>query len=107
MKKLILSKAQKRFLLIWVVFHLFGLTANLVPIKGEIGEDRGAVSYIFTPADESNRFWPFVSFVEPYAHGFTGEKTYHFMGIFYEYDISEFLVYVLGAIVIILVPKLW
>jgi len=117
MKKFSLTKNQRRFLMLWIAFHLIALTVNIVPIKGEHVSSNHRLYYILTEADNPDEFWPFVRYVVPGAiytkYGGMTTQTYatgqtdNFNGIFNDYDISEFLVYVLGAIAIIYIPKLW
>lgn len=115
MKKLIPSKGQRRFLIIWIVFHLFALVINIIPIQGKVNDTPSGVLYIFTQGP-SSEFWPFsdISHKSNYTeirNGYydysTTKKVTHFYGIFNGYGIEEFLVYVSAGLLIVFLPKLW
>lgn len=122
-----ITLAERRFLIIWCSFHLFALCTSLIPIKGEIVDQNKYRDYIFTSTDHYNSergFWPFVKMleengystnVEDYTYSSSGypEKTVSrgkrslFKGIFYNYSLGAFLVYILLGFGIIFIPKVW
>ena len=115
MKKFVLSKGQRRFLIIWIIFHLFALLTNIIPIEGKVNDTPSGVLYIFTQGS-SDKFWPFsdISHRSNYTEIRNGNYDYnstrkvtHFYGIFNGYGIEEFLVYVLTGLLIVFLPKLW
>lgn len=105
-------KTKQRFIVIWLAVHAFALFVNLFKIEGDISsrndssgrkdytsfrlftKDRGDYSYDPKP---SEKFWPFVGFYKskvgynPYMQ--RKEDFSSFNGIFYQYDISEFIAY--------------
>lgn len=99
------EKALK-YLIIWCIFHVFVLVMSYSEI--EIFNDGGR--------PETEKFWPFVDFAGSYEEFvydrqppagaiFVGnygheETQYYFNGIFFNYDWTEFIVYVGGAIAI-------
>jgi hypothetical protein len=96
-------KSKKNFLISWFTFHLVALFVNFFGIEGGITETDNLLT---TKPDFYNRpsehFYPFVKFAhksqyyEPgplYNSGPTTKTNTYFHGIFYQYDISEFLAY--------------
>jgi hypothetical protein len=112
-----ISLGQKRFLIIWCLFHLFALATSVIPIKGEILIEEDGMkytNYIFTDKwDVEGKFWPFVEMYDP-----NGYNTYNrfieqrvqkgeFKGIFRNYNIGAFFVYIVLGLLIVFLPKLW
>lgn len=105
-------KSKQRFIIIWLAIHGLALFVNLFGIEGNISsrndssgrkdytsfrlftKDRGEYSYDPKPSED---FWPFVGFYKskvsynPYMQ--RKEDFSSFNGIFYQYDISEFIAY--------------
>ncbi len=99
-----ISLKQRRFLIVWCIFHLFALTVNLIPICGSISDvESNYGSYhrhIFTNGyyrEDDGAFWPFVKFSEYYSYN----------GIFHNYSIYAFIVYIAIGFAIVFLPKLW
>ncbi len=116
-------KRNKNFLIIWFLFHGFALFVNFFGIKGDVGNTKKYISNrtayeiindinLFTNSSYLNKnstssFYPFVQFYEHFktpidysTSGYEGsnadyyEKEFTtFNGIFYKYDISEFIFY--------------
>jgi hypothetical protein len=55
-----LTLNQRRFLIVWILFHSFALFVNLTGIRGEI--DSGESTFYFFTSGESSGFWPFTSY---------------------------------------------
>jgi hypothetical protein len=119
MNNLKLSAVQTRFLVIWILFHSFALFVNLNDIEGRIGNDD-----LFTQSYSTDSFWPFVSFSGTYHQkapitDYTSDNynssntTYldkddtYFKGIFYSYNITAFVFYIILGFSIVYVAKLW
>lgn len=105
-------KLKQRVIIIWLSIHAFALFVNFFKIEGDISnnhdsdgrkdytsfrlftKDRGQYSFDPKPAE---CFWPFVKFYHskvsynPYMQ--RKEDFSSFNGIFYQYDISEFISY--------------
>ena len=112
--------SKRNLLVFWFLFHTFALFVNYFQIEGlysirryaehvESGDDDNY--YIFTKAedfkDSKQKFWPFVKFIvnknEVYKQ-YGWQSKYNpidFNGIFYEYDISEFIAYSLLVILVL------
>lgn len=102
------TRTSLKWLIIWCSFHLFALLMSYSQIE------------IFSDDEpETDKFWPFVEFsynyqnitdLEPYSESYTHhakiENKTHFNGIFIDYDITEFLFYVGGAIILFVIFKL-
>lgn len=129
-----ISLKQRRFLIVWGIFHLFALTVNMIPVEGLVhisgkiwtktnptGIDAHYVNverplYIFTYPDHSaidGNFWPFVKMWEA---DYLGSNSYNddsdmytgrFKGLFYNYSYKAFIVYILIGLAIVFLPKLW
>lgn len=102
------SRSVFNWIVFWCIFHLFALLMSYSQV--EIFNDGGS--------PDTSSFWPFVEFtyseyqIDPekrdlyyeriktseFVGDLTIEKTY-FNGLFYEYDWSEFLVYIGSAII--------
>lgn len=88
-------------LILWCALHLFALIVSYSQIG--IFNNQGK--------PQSKEFWPFVKFSHPYYNDpwhvkFNEEPSSYFHGIFVEYDLSEFSVYVGGALLCFLLFKL-
>lgn len=105
-------KPKQRFIITWLAIHAFALFVNLFKIEGDISskhdsdgrkdytsfrlftKDRGQYSFDPKPSES---FWPFVKYYQskvsynPYMQ--RKEDFSSFNGIFYQYDISEFIAY--------------
>ncbi|MGE0561545.1 MAG: DUF4339 domain-containing protein [Flavobacteriales bacterium] len=99
-----LTKNESIFLSSWIVFHLLALTTSYVKISKVFTSNVGK--------HKSNEFWPFVEYIYEYtteksnfrqimdSYGGTAPAAevmdYHdgFHGIFYQYDITEFIFYI-------------
>lgn len=105
-------KSKQKVIIIWLAIHGFALFVNFFKIEGNISshhdsesrkdytsfrlftKDRGTYSYDPKPSES---FWPFVKFYKsavtynPYLQ--REEDFSSFNGIFYQYDISEFIAY--------------
>jgi hypothetical protein len=128
-----LSKGTRRFLVIWFCIHFFALMANLanldwyfetkrtlplnpfdVSLSKQFGRTATPVTityniYFFTigrlkgsSMDIGSYFWPFVKFYD--ESNFTRK---YFLGIFHEYDYTEFAFYCILPFVIIGLKRLW
>jgi hypothetical protein len=100
-----ISLKQRRFLILWCIFHLIALTVNFIPICGSIADTRDSYgnnhhSYIFTNGyyrQDDGTFWPFVKFSDDF----------NYYGIFYNYSIYAFIVYMTIGFAIVFLPMLW
>ena len=117
----------KRFLIIWCLFHSIALALNLIPIKGEYvsyesveGKIENLTNYYITDGkyDSEKGFWPFVKIYDKEGYEFRfdnydGGLTYRikyarrFNGIFYNYGLRTFTVYILIGLAIVFLPLLW
>jgi hypothetical protein len=104
MENLALTLNQKRFLIIWTLFHSFALFVNLAGINGFVTVNDHEYVCIFAntlPGETyGSGFWPFVNFSPNYQEMI-------FNGIFYSYGFAEYVFYMLLSIGILFVPKLW
>lgn len=91
----------KKLIFIWTAVNLFALMVNAFDIYGEFSSD---LRLFCRPARGGEGFWPFVKIVEHidkseyyYDHD---HDYYALNGLFYKYDLSEFIFYlvVLGGI---------
>jgi hypothetical protein len=113
---------QKRFLIIWIGIHSLALFVNVFNIEGRTDTSNWTIStkvynYVFTKnSNYDNDFWPFTEFtkqeryyIEPINSYEQGTWSYGtaFNGIFYNYDYSEFVFYMLSGLAFIYLPKLW
>ncbi|WP_276345636.1 hypothetical protein [Daejeonella sp. JGW-45] len=110
--------AQRRFLILWVLFHSFALFVNVFKISGTIvNESYDAGTYwkskyvqLFTTGPDED-FWPITEYSSyrkyiPYYRD-TPEEVYNFNGIFNSYDFTEYIFYFLIGLGIVFIPKLW
>jgi hypothetical protein len=97
------SQKELRFFLIWTSLHLFALITSISEIR------------VFAKrAPETEKFWPFVKIFKyhdipsswPGTFKDRPEAYWEFKGIFYQYDWSEFLVYVIGLIFLFIILRL-
>ena len=113
-----MSLYQKRFLIVWCIFHSFALATNLIPIDYHYDNQSYGQNYLFTNGDPYNSylgFWPFVEYnktyygfgIDTYTHTHTHTDAKQFLGIFFNYNISSFIVYILLGFAIVFIPKLW
>ena len=125
MKKLILSKFQKRFLIIYLFINIIALTVNYfgfnlkytygsyeVPPNSVNSWWVNRIFYIFTNSDgtpqfiydeNKNNLYPFVDFYTSDDRGL--EHT--FVGMFAYYDTTEFFVYLIPLLIFIVYKKFW
>ena len=88
---------NKRFFIVWVGANLFALITSYA-----------AIPLFSVSKPDSSKFWPFVNFVDfsnyyiPHPDGTVTSPGIMFYGIFYNYDWSEFLIYV-GFVFVILI----
>lgn len=103
------------FISIWVSFHLFALITST-----------SEMDFASSDKPDASKFWPFVKFTEskwggsvpsyiidPDGDGCASQNDWNsvmsqknFNGIFYNYDITEFLVYVIGAFIILFIIEI-
>jgi hypothetical protein len=123
-----ISLNQRRFLIVWILFHSFALFVNIAQIQlnySSPNNDGGRdYTYIFTKLTDEEKFWPFTDFRHYVTHSDTsnwqeipGTKSHmfnvtvrndhYFDGIFNSYGFSEYIFYVLFGFVIIYIPRLW
>ena len=112
-----LDTKQKRFLIIWIIFHSFALFVNLAKIQGTIKEESSLFTpeakyeYLFTSLTDWDKFWPITTYYEK-VHKYPTPTTsaydvIYFNGIFNSYDYREYIFYILIGIGIVFVPKIW
>ncbi len=103
---------QRRFLIIWCIFHSFAYISNLIPITFDIHSND-----IFTNGDDFNPnygVWPFVEYFRfckscgdwNSAHTMRDDVNV-FRGIFFNYNFMIFIIYLIVGISIVYIPKLW
>lgn len=94
------SNRGLKFLIIWCSFHLFALLMSYSEVK------------IFNNwKPETEEFWPFVKIFEYHDrpdtwYGTRPDAYWGYNGIFYNYDWSEFLFYVGGALIVYILMKI-
>jgi len=93
------------------------LSVNVIPIKGKYeNEQKGfeappglvVPQYIFTEGNYDSRdgFWPFVEYLDKYTnYNYPIQDTFN--GIFYNYNIVAFVVYIALGLGIVFLPKFW
>ena len=95
------------------MFHSFALFVNITDLECRIGNDD-----LFTQSYNKDSFWPFVSFYETFhekvpiesynpALGYIDESHTYFKGIFYSYNITAFVFYIIIGFGVVYIPKLW
>src|SRR5690606_23845481 len=99
MKKYSISLKEKKFLIYWNIFHLFGLFVTMFSIRGEFSIGKNMSWYLWNGYSSDEGFWPFVAIFEkiPGIH-YRGVDLGHgvyvaFNGIYYQYSIEEYLFY--------------
>jgi len=80
--------SKKRFLIFYFMFHSTALFINLFNIEGSINDNTNLLTTEPFRMKASEHFWPVVDYTADYGRGDT-----YFHGVFYNYDISEFLAY--------------
>ena len=102
-------KQRRNLIVIWSLVNLFALFVNKFNIDVCIYPNNDTV-YLFTnePKSYENSFWPFVHYVE--KSGFTGTFDFivisrTFNGIFFNYDISEFIFYI--SLIFVILYFVW
>jgi len=113
--RLFLTTNQKRFLIVWVIFHFLALFVNIADVRGLTNPslpENGKTGYqicLFTQYGHDG-FWPFVQFYKEnyeqlYATSYG--KIVYFNGLFYSYDLSAFVFYMLVGLGVVFIPRLW
>lgn len=113
--------SKRNLLLIWFLFHGFALFVNVFKIEYDLNKVNPPwvieKKFLFTNTEynsEQKTFWPFVMY-KPGPYYFTDEeranlsdrqdfykwKIDKFNGIFFQYDISEFIFYSIFIFVIL------
>lgn len=96
------SQRALKFLLAWSGFHFFALITSMSKMK--FFNDPYANNFL----KETEQFWPFVKIFQYYEQPnrwygpIRPEVHWEYNGLFYQYDWSEFLIFVVGAIIIFL-----
>lgn len=94
------SKKGLRFLIAWTGFHFFAVITSVS--KMEFFNDVSPFNY----SNETEKFWPFVKVFQYYEQPnrwygkIRPDARWEFNGLFFQYDWSEFLIYVVGALII-------
>ena len=83
----------KKLIYIWIAVNLLALMINSFNIYGEVGNN-----YLLShPGYGSEGFWPFVKIIEQYngfeRYGHHNNDNTYLNGLFYRYDITEFMFY--------------
>lgn len=119
--KLNLTQNTKRFLIVYLIIVFFAFFVNLVGWEGKIYSEEGNYKYstrIFTKdndfSSKLNHFWPISSYTDTsddiYGNSDVGYKivyTKQFNGIFYNFDITEYIFYSLLPFIILYIKKIW
>ncbi|HOS84442.1 MAG TPA: hypothetical protein PK199_05945 [Bacteroidales bacterium] len=119
--KLNLTQNTKRFLIVYLIIVFFAFFVNLVGWEGKIYSEEGNYKYstrIFTKGNDFssklNHFWPISSYTDTsddiYGNSDVGYKivyTKQFNGIFYNFDITEYIFYSLLPFIILYIKKIW
>lgn len=100
MKQLMITKGERRFLILWLATWSFAFFVNLTDINGKIFRNT-TPQYIFTENSEhrTQDFYPFTTFIEAHCTCFNG--------IFNSFNLVEWVVYCLIGIGIVFIPKIW
>jgi len=121
--KLNLTQNTKRFLIVYLIIVFFAFFVNLVGWEGKIYSEDNPYEYftrqyytrIFTKdndfSSKLNHFWPISSYTdtsdELYGIGSRRVFTKNFNGIFYNFDITEYIFYSLLPFIILYIKKIW
>lgn len=99
-------KSKKNLLIIWFTIHFFALFVNSFKVYVSFYIDRELFKpdyyfYLFTSEPyflypPSSSFWPFSHYLNIPGRGYDT-----FNGIFYGYDISEFIIYSFGILLVL------
>ena len=107
MKKVI--ERYKKFIFIYVLVNLFALGINAIRLDARSSIGNTEFFYFsnqWGSSGNTNHFWPFVNFVEfhdnfkLYANHDNDYTSFN--GIFYHYDISEFIFYIILLVTFLL-----
>jgi hypothetical protein len=92
----------KKLIFVWITVCLIGTMINILDVRGYIPSKMGETSISIFSSDNhdaTQRVWPFVKFVEEVDMSrsyVTNQYNYtRFNGIFYGFDTSEMVVYIL------------
>ncbi|HTE00225.1 MAG TPA: hypothetical protein VK668_13120 [Mucilaginibacter sp.] len=120
MKKI--SLIQKRFLIIWIIFHSLALFVNVANISGTIVEQNTNTGkeyiYVLTRNTLKTNFWPFTTYNQYVRHIDTISNTppfintvehidYYYNGIFNSYGYLEYFFYLIIGFMVVYLPKFW
>jgi len=118
MMKLTLN--QRRFLIIWILFHSFAYFVNIAQIEGRITiqGDSSVNNYNLLTSINTDPyehpFWPFVTFYRDHLNDSfhstapNGMVSYtNFYGIFNYYSLKAYISYIIIGLALIYVPKFW
>lgn len=103
-------KSKSLLLVTWNTINASALFVNYFKIKGSIHINQGDINEksdlinIFTTNADSyvqRDFWPFVEFINEKEYDYYGLKNQLFNGIFYNYDLSEFIAYTLLIFIVL------
>lgn len=127
---------KRRFLIVWMCIQVVALVVNLVPIEGRsINGTHSYYYWTYKSDNKEGDFWPFTKFTSTYT-GYVVSSKYrnnhdvstpvnvntalavpagalekversYFYGIFNNYGVGEFIVYVLLGLGIVFIPMLW
>jgi len=108
-----LTVNQKRFLIVWVLFHSLALFVNLAHIDGKIQDGNSSndntTIYLFNGiGGQDSDFWPFTSYHSSYNEtNLDNRIDYYYGGLFNSYGFPEYIFYLLLGMSIVFIPKLW
>ncbi len=120
MKPYQLTLGQKRFLIVWIVFHSFALFVNVANINWSTEDNYTHNKYYWLTSrlsEDNASFWPFVTYITKSIG--TPDEVYNgitfkgapdwtlFNGIFYCYNFISYIFYIILGFGIVYVPKLW
>lgn len=113
-------KSKQNLLLVFLLINVLALFVNIFEIKGDVSPynivtdkyERYSGVYLFSNSyvehksdKPSHHFWPFVKFYESETlyNPYNSSKSVFskFNGIFYKYDISEFIAYIFSILLIL------
>ena len=97
MKEIVIR--YKKLIYIWTAVNLFALMLNVFEIYGKVSN---SISLFCYPGYGSEGFWPFVKIIKT-SDGYSryGDNDHNFTslkGLFYQYDITEFMFYMVVLI---------